>query len=266
MVKRLQIRRMGKKEISNKKRILLAAVIVVIAAAVSVFIVQWRRHVREQDQVNKGISYLKNLEEQDTSEINDQIKAVRAEMNIDTADSDDSEIWGHFEDAIILGDSRAVGFSFYEFLPESQVIAQNGEKIINVEQYIDQLKNLNPKRIFLCYGLNDIKSGMWPTAEEYDAAYEDEMKILAKELPDCIVYINSILPAVGSGLESDPVFAEIGEYNESLKAFCEERGYHFIDNTSIAEKYGDLYQEDGLHLQAEFYKYWAANMLAEVEE
>ena len=80
------------------------------------------------------------------------------------------------------------------------------------------------------------------------------------------IYLNSILPAVGVGLEADPDYPRIGEYNEAMKTMAEEKGYHFIDNTQMAQEHQDLYQEDGLHVQPDFYKYWAANMMAGVNE
>lgn len=51
-----------------------------------------------------------------------------------------------------------------------------------------------------------------------------------------------------------------------MKTMAEEKGYHFIDNTQMAQEHQDLYQEDGLHVQPDFYKYWAANMMAGVNE
>ena len=38
-------------------------------------------------------------------------------------------VWQEFSDAVILGDSRAVGFSYYSFLDASRVLASSGERI-----------------------------------------------------------------------------------------------------------------------------------------
>lgn len=85
-------------------------------------------------------------------------------------------------------------------------------------------------------------------------------------MPDATIYINSILPAVGVGLDADPDYPRIDEYNDALQKMCEEEGWPYIDNTQLAKEHENLYQEDGLHVETEFYKYWAANMLTEVEE
>ena len=69
---------------------------------------------------------MKHLEEQDVSEISANISAVEAELNLEIADTNESAVWSKFANAVILGDSRAAGFSYYEFVPEERVLAKNG--------------------------------------------------------------------------------------------------------------------------------------------
>lgn len=249
-----------------EKKIGIAITAVIITAVVVVCIMNWRNYQREKEKVEQGVRYLTSLEEQDTKAISNNIKEVRARLGMNLADSDESVIWINFEDSMIMGDSRALGFSFHEFMPEERVLAQGGGKITDVDEYIKQVKTLNPERIFLCYGLNDIGIGFWPEPEMYAEACDERIRLLEEELPDTTVYLNSILPAVGVGLDADPNYPRIGEYNEALKAMCEEKGHHYIDNSQLVEEHSDLYQGDGLHVAKEFYKYWAANMLAKVEE
>jgi len=251
----------------NKTVAGIAAGVVLFLVVLVTFIGLWQKTAEEKSKVKQGISYLESLEKQEVSEINDQIKTIETDLNLNLAEGDDTDaIWSQFENAVIIGDSRALGFSYWEFVPEEQVLAKGGGKITDIqEEYIDQLKVLAPSEIYLCFGLNDVGIGFWPEPADYVAVYEETMELLAKTLPDCSVYINSILPAVGVGLEADPNYPRIGEYNDALAAMSSENGYHYIDNTPIAEQYVDLYQDDGLHVQEEFYKYWAANMLAGVE-
>lgn len=252
----------------NKTYVGIAAGVVLLLVVLVTFIVAWQKKTEEKSRVKQGVSYLKSLEKQDVSEINNQIKAIETDLNLNLAESDDTDaIWSQFEDAVIIGDSRALGFSYWEFVPEEQVLAKGGGKITDVqEEYIDQLKASAPGQIYLCFGLNDVGIGFWPEPSDYAAVYEETMELLAENLPDCSVYINSILPAVGVGLEADPDYSRIGDYNDALAAMSDENGYHYVDNTAIAEQHADLYSDDGLHVQKEFYKYWAANMLAGAEE
>lgn len=258
--------RQKKQENGKEKKIFLVAAVVIIAALIMVFIFQYKKIQDTKKLVKQGVGYLTELENQDIDEISKNIKATRSSMSLELADTDESAVWEAFADAAILGDSRAVGFYYHEFVPEERVMAKGGGKITDVSEYLDQLTALNPEQIFLCYGLNDIGIGFWPVAEDYAVDYAKQVELLYEKLPDTTVYVNSILPAVGEGLNADPDYPRFGEYNEALAAMCKEKGWHYIDNTQMAKEHVDLYQADGLHVEKEFYKYWAANMLTEVEE
>lgn len=259
--------RTGRKtHLSDKKIILLAAgIVIAVTVVILAFIYRKGTHGRNEEKVMQGIAYLESLEQQDVQAIHESVKAIRARQNLNLADTDESAVWGGFEDAVILGDSRAVGFSFYELLPEDQVLAESGAVITDVSNNIDQLKRQNPELVFLCYGINDVKSGLWPEPADYAAECAAQIQAVMNALPESRVYLNSILPAGGNAVW-DASYARIDEYNAALKAMTADRGYGYIDNTVLAEEHQGLYQEDGLHLQTEFYKYWAANMLTEVNE
>lgn len=249
-------------------KIIIGVVAVVILLAVIVMAVKyWQKSVEEEAQISAGIHYLEELEKQDMQEISGNIKSVRDANLMNLAEMDESAVWAVWDelDILILGDSRAVGFYHYEFVPQARALAQGGGKITDIEEELDQIKAINPEHIFLCFGLNDVGIGFWPTGEEYAAVCDEEIQILQEELPNATIYLNSILPATGVGLEADPDYPRIGEYNEAMEAMCKEKGYHFVNNTQVAEEHTDLYAADGLHLNDTFYKYWAANMLTEVD-
>ena len=191
----------------NRKTLLVTAGIIV-SAVVVVSLVLWFVFSGDEETA-AGEQYLKELEGQDVQAISENIDAVRSELGLELADNNADAIWGRFADAAILGDSRAVGFEYHEFLPDDRVLAKGGGKITDVPEYIEQLKKMAPKRIFLCYGLNDVGIGLWPEPADYVEEYEKQLATLAKELPDTTVYINSILPAVKAGLEADSDYKRI---------------------------------------------------------
>ncbi len=257
--------RKGKKTyLPDMKLLLVAAGVIIITVVIIVFIYKGQKQEQNKEKVAQGIRYLESLENQNAEEINETIKAIRVKHSLELADTDENMIWGAFENCAIMGDSRAVGFSYYELLPEDWVIAESGSVISDVSQHIEQLKKLNPVRVFLCYGINDIGSGLWPEPVDYAAECAAQMQAVMNAVPGCEVYLNSILPPGPTAW--DESYARIGEYNAAMQAMAQQNGYHYIDNTYLAEEHQDLYQEDGLHLQPDFYKYWAANMLIEVNE
>ena len=129
-------------------------------------------------------------------------------MGLELADSDEDAVWSEFSNSVILGDSRAVGFYFMNFCLKNRVMAEGGGIITDATKYLDQLKTLNPDMIFLCYGLNDVGLGQWPDADDYAKDYAKVVKKLQKALPDATIYINSILPAVGVGLDAESGLSE----------------------------------------------------------
>ena len=192
-----------KSALEKKKMILLlVAVVLVATVAFTVGFQLWKHSKKEKEKINQGIAYLESLEKQDISAISSKIDAMKAAYSLEMAETDENAVWGGFDSAMILGDSRAVGFRYFEFLLENQVIAESGRKITDVPDEIEDLKKVSPKQIFLCFGLNDIRSELWPEPEAYAAAYQEVVAFLHKELPKTTIYINSILPAVGDGYSS----------------------------------------------------------------
>ncbi|MGN0203067.1 MAG: SGNH/GDSL hydrolase family protein [Coprococcus sp.] len=217
--------------------------------------------------LNEGISHLKTLEGKDVSAIEQEIKQnkkdARAEALALALEDGSVSLWAQFNDSAIYGDSRTVGFYTYDLLDESRVLAAGGLTIAGIPDYIDQMKMLNPSCLFLCTGLNDVSIGLWPTPEDYVTSYEEVMQTLMKALPDTEIYVNSIFPAQDPAFEQSTKWYKIPDYNEALKAWCKENGYHYIDNTAVFEAHSDLYDIDGIHFQKDFYQYWATNMLIE---
>lgn len=264
-----EVLQMKKTKITLEKnhRIWIVVVVgIVTVIALIIGIQMWRQGKENRSKIQQGVKYLESLEKQDVAAISSRIDAVRAAQSLELSETDENAVWRGFDGAMILGDSRAVGFEFFEFLLEDQVIAESGRKITDVQEEIEEVKKINPKQIFLCFGLNDIRSELWPEPADYAAAYQQVVALLNQELPGTMVYINSILPAMGSGLAEYEGYSRIGEYNAALQEMAEANGYRYIDNTAVAEEHVELYEIDGLHLQKDFYKYWAMNMLKGVKE
>ncbi len=213
----------------------------------------------------EGIRHLQDLESKDISLIEQQIKQVKQEERNRALENGTLPVWAQFSDSVIFGDSRTVGFSFYEFLEPSRVLAEGGLTIADLPGYLDQIRLLNPSCLFLCTGLNDVSIGLWPTPADYVAAYEELMQQLMREFPNTHILINSIFPAQDPAFLQSEDWLEIPAYNTALKAWCEEKGYTYIDNTPVFEAHKDLYDPDGIHFQKDFYEFWAVNMLSGVD-
>ena len=153
-------------------------------------------------EVNDGRKFIESLEAKDTTPVEEVIKknlqedlkAMRAERAKQLL-SGETDIWPLFQDYVIMGDSRAVGFYFFGCLPEERVLAAGGDTIFEIGHHEEELKKLNPSFIYLCYGLNDVSIGYWPTPEEYAEAFSNQLTELQTAVPKAQIFVNSILPA-----------------------------------------------------------------------
>ena len=223
---------------------------------------------QETPEVSEGISVVEQLEQQDPAEVDRVLRERRSETSQRLLEeggdetSDRKSVWERFTDYLLLGDSRAVGFSYYDLLDSSRVLADGGLTIRDIPDYLDQVRACNPGYIYLCFGLNDAGIGLWDNGEEYAAEMQERIDQLKQAAPDAKIIISSILPATESATEHSPSWRKIPEFSEAVRALCGSDGVVFADNDAIVEEYMDtLWDEDGVHLQREFYPYWAENLL-----
>ena len=242
----------------NKNWLILIASAAVVVLAILTVRAFWNPKSGEK---SKGVEYLKQLEKKDMDTVESAVKKVRKEAQEEAVANGELSVWAQFSDYVIYGDSRTVGFSYHEFLDSNRILAEGGLTIASIPEYLDQMKTLNPSYLVLCTGINDVSIGLWPTPEEYVAGYEEQMQMLMEELPDTHIYINSIFPAQDPAFDEEDSWRNIPEYNEAVKAWCEDKGYSYIDNTEVFEEHMDLYDIDGIHFRREFYEYWALNIL-----
>lgn len=228
-----------------------------------------------------GLEYIAQQAQKDPAEVDRVIRkqendALRLQAENDpegalndALEADDDSVWAMFKDYVVLGDSRAVGFSYYNFLDDSRVIADGGNTIRNIPDALDTVKMLNPAYIYLCYGLND--TGMskyyWETADDYGKELDERITQLQAAVPGVTVVVNSILPATEAAMVDNPAWRKIPAFSEAARKTCEKKGVPFVDNDALAAEYmSTLWSDDGVHLASAFYPMWAKNMIAAAQK
>lgn len=227
----------------------------------------------EENETQEGIAYLESLETKNPAAIDESLAAIRKKRMEVERDailqkllSDENDVWSMFHDYVILGDSRAVGFYYYDFLEKSRVLADGGNTIRDIEGHLDEMKALNPSYIFLCYGLNDVSIGYWDSPEEYAEEFMQICATLKQELPNARIIVSSILPARDPAFDIASSWREIPTYSDVVQKACEENDIVFVDNSQTCEDHADLWDIDGIHVRREFYSYWARNLIVAVIE
>lgn len=247
-----------------------AAALIFIVAAISN---RKEPTVSRTPAVAAGIAYLEAQEKKSPDTIDTKLNEIRQkkleaqrDAIIDELTSGGKDIWSMFEDYVILGDSRAVGFWYYDFLEKDRVLADGGHTIRNIEPYLPEIRALNPSYIFLCYGLNDVSIGYWTSPEEYTTEFMEIIALLQNEIPGAKIVVSSILPARDPAFDLASAWRNIPEYSAAVGAACSEAGILFVDNDQTAADHPELWDPDGIHVRREFYDYWARNLIFAILE
>ena len=255
----------------RSRRGIIAAVVAACIAACVIAAAAGAGRREKTAEVTKGVEFLKAQESRDPKEVEQvltaqkkaKMQAERAEMQKKLEDGT-IDVWSLFGDSVIMGDSRAVGFYSFEFLPESRVLAEAGNTIANILDHEDELVQLNPTTLFLCYGLNDISIGLWSTKEDYVKDYASILDELHKKLPNTSIFVNSIIPAQQPAIDTTPVWGNIPEWSEAVHKMVEEKGFGWVSVDNLVSEHQDLYDPDSIHVQKAFYPLWATQMMLSV--
>ena len=132
---------------------------------------------------------LREREKQRRAELLAKQKQEERDALVAKITSGELDIWSMFDSYVILGDSRAVGFYYFDFLEKSRVLADGGNTIRDVAAHMDDIRALQPDYVYLCYGLNDISIGYWDTKEEYVAELLQVVADLKEALPGVTVVV-----------------------------------------------------------------------------
>ena len=260
----------------NKKKKTLPIVPIVLAVAVLAAVLVLSLGGKSgkdtaDEEISRGLAYLQSLEEKDPADVQQVRKAIRQrELDeqrddlLDQLTSGTIDPFSLFQDYVVMGDSRAVGFWYRDFLDKSRVLADGGHTIRNIPDQIDDLVTLNPSTIYLCYGLNDCSIGYWDSAESYVAEYVQVVKAIQEKLPDATIVVSSILPARDPAFQKSAKWRNIPEWSAALEKACKDNGILFANCDQLAEDYPKLWDPDGIHFREEFYPYWASNLVVTV--
>lgn len=231
----------------------VAAVIIIAAAAIGVSVSQ---NKKQQAEVAKGVEVIRNMEAVDVGAVENRIRQMEADELKNSEEYKNRPINVKYEGSLILGDSQAEAFIVYKVLDESEVIAHKGAHIKDVSESYDKIINLNPKNIFMTYGVNDL--GMYGSTDDFIAVYKKTIQDLQKGLPEAKIYVNLIFPVTSKAIAQQPHLGQWEEFNEGIRGMCTELGVTCIDSNSLVSE--QSYEQDGIHMVYGFYQSWAEYM------
>lgn len=193
------------------------------------------------------------------------VDADKANAAADSFDGSSASYRTVFGNAAFVGDSVMTGFDVYMGLPNNvNVFAKVGAFMDkHLPAVIDSVIARYPKYVFIRYGINE----MGTTTVEADAfasRYKGYIQKLKNGLPDAKIVVLGISPVGNVAVAKDPRFGMVSEYNTRIKAFCQEIGVAYYENSELFISNASLYSKDGIHFSKELYQKWVKDIIRKV--
>lgn len=160
---------------------------------------------------------------------------------------------------VFFGDSITQGGLWSELFPDQRALNRGigGDTTTHLLERVDQIYDLEPDKLFLMIGINDLNTDM-PRAETF-ANLDRLFDGFDARIPGTRIYVQSVLPINDDWVNAlDP--ADIDAINEKLIAEAGARGYEFVDLRSVfTDATGKLDRSlsyDGIHLGGAGYGRW----------
>lgn len=172
------------------------------------------------------------------------VDADKANAAADSFDGSSISYRTVFGNAAFVGDSVMTGFDVYMGLPNNvNVFAEVGAFMDkHLPAVIDSVIARYPKYVFVRYGINE----MGTTTAEADAfasRYKGYIQKLKNNLPDAKIVVLGIAPVGNAAVAKNSRFGMINEYNTRIKAFCQEIGVAYYENSELFISNASLYSK-----------------------
>ena len=159
-------------------------------------------------------------------------------------------------DIVFFGDSLTYYGDFASVFPDKLVcnLGLRGDTIQGMIDRMEQVRLLEPKRIFLMAGINDV--GL-VSVDDFASLYSRLITSLTQNVPEAELIVQSILPVNTQNFCIGCDNKQICICNSRIKKIAEVRGLDYLDVYSLYEESGQLPIEltrDGIHLNQKAYQ------------
>lgn len=220
---------------------------------------------------NSKENIIENKEESN-SNVSDKTNTENQLDNIEQKESWNKADDNYFRDAVFIGDSRTEGFILNNGLTSKitsythkgltvdtiftdKVINMNGKKLTIIEA----LKETNFSKVYIMLGINETG---WIYNDMFINKYAKIIDEIKKINPNCIVYIESIIPVTEKVSNEHKYIknSKIQEYNSLIKKMAEEKNVYYLNiQEAVINQNGALPEDvatDGIHLNRKYCEKW----------
>jgi lysophospholipase L1-like esterase len=176
-----------------------------------------------------------------------------------------------FQNVVLVGDSITEGFDVAKFFPGRRVLNRGiGADVIGnalppddkrgvLKRMDESFFDCAARDAFLLIGINDLGDSHSPA--QIEAGYREILEQVKKKAPLLKVHVQSVLPTRGNYAKHN---VNVLDVNQRLQKLAKEFAYDYIDlHSQMTDDKGELKPEftaDGLHINAEGYKVWKAQI------
>ena len=205
-----------------------------------------------------------------TASVNDNTTQTTAAMAskesvvkiTDPADEEEYSTNDLYADTVLFGDMIIEGIQDYGYLGTGNIVSDNNLTTDKAHNYISDVKDRTPSKIFLLVGLNDLNYG---TRSGTDVAerIENLVAALKENIPSAKIYVVSLLPVTESFEAKSSVKIKQSDINDANKKLAEDAttmGAVFVD---IADSFKDgsgylntKYSSGGYNLNHNYYPFF----------
>lgn len=180
----------------------------------------------------------------------------------DPADEEEYSTNDLYADTVLFGDMIIEGIQDYGYLGTGNIVSDNNLTTDKAHNYISDVKDRTPSKIFLLVGLNDLNYG---TRSGTDVAerIENLVAALKENIPSAKIYVVSLLPVTESFEAKSSVKIKQSDINDANKKLAEDAttmGAVFVD---IADSFKDgsgylntKYSSGGYNLNHNYYPFF----------
>ena len=160
---------------------------------------------------------------------------------------------------VFLGDSITEGGEWAELFEQSNIRNRGiaGDVTSGMLNRLGTVIALEPEQIFLMIGINDL---LFISVEEITENYKAIVDQLTRSLPNCQLYLQSVLP-INNQVRDIPIVQEdILLLNENIQKIAKQYDLPYIDlYQELSDASGRLsanYTLDGIHINGDAYIKW----------
>ena len=170
-----------------------------------------------------------------------------------------------FDDALIIGDSRADGLRLYGIIPGADIAGSSSagvtgvlERTFTVGEDQTTLSALLSSRaygkVYIMLGVNEVS---WLASVDFKASYAALIDAVKAAQPEAAIYVQSLIPVSASRGWSESIAA----YNNAIQDVARQKNVYFVDVfEAYADETGSLAAAhdagDGVNLAVNAYGIW----------